>query len=127
MRHEPISVDLRGYWRGSNPETSRKFLSGSGKKNPALRKLYAEDLKPAERRLFLFLLQVFGGPQTYSVERGHPRLRMRHLDWEIDPVMRDHWLNAMLTALDKLKPEQNAKELMTQYFIQVANPMINHE
>ncbi|SEF88260.1 globin domain-containing protein [Algoriphagus boritolerans] len=96
-------------------------------KNPALRKLYAEDLKPAERRLFLFLLQVFGGPQTYSVERGHPRLRMRHLDWEIDPVMRDHWLNAMLTALDKLKPEQNAKELMTQYFIQVANPMINHE
>ena len=41
--------------------------------NPALRKLYPENLAPAERRLFLFLLQVFGGPQTYSEERGHPR------------------------------------------------------
>ncbi|MDO8967252.1 cyanoglobin [Algoriphagus sp.] len=95
--------------------------------NQALRKLYPEDLEPAERRLFLFLLQVFGGPQTYLEERGHPRLRMRHLDWKIDPGMRDHWLNAMLTALDKLKPEQHAKELMMGYFIKVANHMINHE
>jgi hemoglobin len=95
--------------------------------NPPLRKLYPEDLEPAERRLFLFLVQVFGGPQTYSEERGHPRLKMRHMDWEIDPRMRDHWLNAMLTALDKLNPDQNAKELMMEYFIRVANHMINHE
>lgn len=96
--------------------------------NQALRRLYPEeDLHPAERRLFLFLLQVFGGPQTYSEERGHPRLRMRHLDWKIDAGMRDHWLNAMLTALDKINPEQNAKELMMEYFIKVANHMINHE
>lgn len=95
---------------------------------PDLRKLYPEeDLAPAERRLFLFLLQVFGGPQTYSEERGHPRLRMRHLDWQIGPEMRDHWLNAMLSALDRLDPEQNAKELMAGYFIKVANHMINHE
>ncbi len=95
---------------------------------PDLRKLYPEeDLAPAERRLFLFLLQVFGGPQTYSEERGHPRLRMRHLDWQIGPKMRDHWLNAMLSALDRLDPEQNAKELMAGYFIKVANHMINHE
>lgn len=97
-------------------------------KNQSLRKLYPEeDLRPAERRLFLFLLQVFGGPQTYSEERGHPRLRMRHLDWKIDASMRDQWLNAMLTALDKINPEQNAKELMMEYFIKVANHMINHE
>ncbi|GAB3224901.1 cyanoglobin [Algoriphagus aestuariicola] len=95
--------------------------------NSELRRLYPEDLEPAERRLFLFLLQVFGGPQTYSEERGHPRLRMRHLDWKIDPNMRNHWLNAMLTALDKLDPDQNAKELMAGYFIKVANHMINHE
>lgn len=95
--------------------------------NPPLRKLYPEDLKPAERRLLLFLLQVFGGPQTYSEERGHPRLRMRHFDWKIDSLMRDHWLNAMLTALDKLNLEQNVKELMMQYFIKVANHMINNE
>ncbi len=95
--------------------------------NPPLRKLYPEDLEPAERRLFLFLVQVFGGPQTYSEERGHPRLRMRHLDWAIDPQMRDHWLNAMLTSLDKLNLEQNVKELIMEYFIKTANHMINHE
>lgn len=95
--------------------------------NSALRKLYPEDLAPAERRLFLFLLQVFGGPQTYSEERGHPRLRMRHFDWEIDAFMRDHWLNAMFAALDKLILDPNAKELMMGYFVKVANHMINHE
>ncbi|WP_111671132.1 globin domain-containing protein [Algoriphagus litoralis] len=95
--------------------------------NPSLRKLYPENLEPAERKLFLFLLQVFGGPSTYSAERGHPRLRMRHFEWKIDSAMRDHWINAMLTSLDKLKLEQNVKELMMQYFIQVANHMINHE
>lgn len=96
-------------------------------KTPELRKLYPEDLEPAERRLFLFLLQVFGGPETYSEERGHPRLRMRHLEWQIDPSMRDHWLNAMLFALDQIKPEQEVKELMMGYFIKVANHMINHD
>ena len=95
--------------------------------NPALRKLYPEDLIPAERRLFLFLLQVFGGPQTYSEERGHPRLRMRHFEWAIDASMRDHWLNAMLTAVDRLNPEPEAKELMLGYFIKVANHVINQE
>lgn len=96
-------------------------------KTPELRKLYPEDIKPAERRLFLFLLQVFGGPQTYSEERGHPRLRMRHFEWQIDPLMRDYWLNAMLSALDQIKPEQEVKELMMGYFIKVANHMINHD
>lgn len=95
--------------------------------NQALRSLYPEELAPAERRLFLFLLQVFGGPQTYSEERGHPRLRLRHLEWQIDPKMRDHWMNAMLTALDQLQPEPQVKELMMGYFVKVANHMINHE
>lgn len=95
--------------------------------NPPLRKLYPEELAPAERRLFLFLLQVFGGPQHYSEERGHPRLRMRHLQWPIDDKMRDHWINAMLTALDRLNPEPEAKDLMMAYFVKVANHMINKE
>lgn len=95
--------------------------------NPPLRKLYPEELAPAERRLFLFLLQVFGGPQTYSEERGHPRLRMRHFEWAIDARMRDHWLNAMLSALDRLNPGPEAKELMMGYFVKVANHMINQE
>jgi len=90
-------------------------------RNLELRKLYPEeDLKPAERRLFLFLVQVFGGPQTYSEERGHPRLRLRHMQWQIDPKMRNHWLNAMLEAMDKIQLDQEVRELMMNYFIKVA-------
>ena len=79
--------------------------------NQALRKLYPEeDLAPAERRLFLFLLQVFGGPQTYSEERGHPRLRQRHFDWQIGPTCET--IGSMLCSLPStnstlIKPPRN--------------------
>lgn len=94
---------------------------------PPLRSLYPEDLDPAKERLFLFLLQVFGGPQTYSEQRGHPRLRMRHLQWKIDAKMRTHWLNAMFTAMDGIELDPEERELMMGYFIKVANHMINHD
>ncbi|UZD23701.1 cyanoglobin [Algoriphagus halophytocola] len=93
--------------------------------NKALSALYPEDLASAENRLFLFLLQVFGGPSTYSEQRGHPRLRMRHLKWQIDGKMRDHWMNAMLKALDNLKLDTNIKEAMLSYFVKAANHMVN--
>ncbi|KEO74763.1 globin domain-containing protein [Anditalea andensis] len=92
-----------------------------------LRALYPEDLEGAEERLFLFLLQVFGGPTTYSESRGHPRLRMRHLNWKIDSHLRNVWLNCMLKAIDKLGIEQNAKGIMQDYFVKAANHMINHQ
>ncbi|PZX50916.1 globin domain-containing protein [Algoriphagus chordae] len=95
--------------------------------NEALKKLYPEDLAPAEERLFLFLIQVFGGPETYSEQRGHPRLRMRHAKWKIDAAMRDHWMNAMLNALDQLELDPNVREAMMSYFVKAANHMINHE
>ena len=96
-------------------------------KNDALKKLYPDDMAPAEERLFLFLLQVFGGPETYSEQRGHPRLRMRHAKWKIDAAMRDHWMNAMLVALDQVELETNIREAMISYFVKTANHMINHE
>ncbi|SFT43783.1 hemoglobin [Algoriphagus locisalis] len=96
-------------------------------KNEALKKLYPEDLEPAEERLFLFLMQVFGGPDTYSEQRGHPRLRMRHAKWKIDAAMRDHWMNAMLVALDQIQVDQNVREAMMTYFVKAANHMINHD
>jgi len=105
-------------------ELTRYFYEGVTK-NEALRSIYPEDLAPAEERLYLFLLQVFGGPTTYSQERGHPRLRMRHLQWTIDDNMRNHWLNNMLNALDRIDIDQNIKELMMGYFVKVANHMIN--
>lgn len=95
--------------------------------NPALLALYPEDLAAAERRLYLFLLQVLGGPQTYTEERGHPRLRMRHRQWQIDPKMREHWMNAMIQALDKVPFAQEDREALMGYFTNAANAMINYD
>lgn len=71
--------------------------------DPILRPLYPdEDLAAAAERLTLFLVQYWGGPNTYSEHRGHPRLRMRHVPFHIGPAARDAWLHHMLTALDSL-------------------------
>ena len=94
---------------------------------PSLRALYPEDLVGAERRLYLFLLQLFGGPVTYLEERGHPRLRMRHMQWQINPALRDHWMNAMLLALDKVAFAQEDREALMEYFTHAANAMMNHD
>lgn len=107
-------------------ELAKNFYDEVGK-IPELRSLYPEDLEAAERRIYLFLVQVLGGPQTYSEERGHPRLRMRHMQWKIDSKMRAHWMNAMLHAVDKVPLEQEVREELLNYFTQVANAMINHD
>jgi hemoglobin len=71
--------------------------------DPVLRAVYPEDdLGPAEERLRLFLMQYWGGPTTYSDERGHPRLRMRHAPFAIGAAARDAWLRHMRAALDTL-------------------------
>jgi len=95
--------------------------------NSDLRKLYPEDLSSAEGRLYLFLLQVFSDPQTYSEQRGHPRLKMRHMQWEIDSSIRYYWLNAKFIAMDKIDLDPNVKELMIEYFVKLANHMINND
>ena len=58
--------------------------------------LYPEypDFSRRKRRLALFLVQYWGGPQTYLDERGHPRLRMRHFPFHVGPLERDRWLVA---------------------------------
>nr|MDQ3383867.1 globin [Actinomycetota bacterium] len=69
----------------------------------ALRALYPEeDLGPAEERLRMFLEQYWGGPKTYSEQRGHPRLRMRHMPFTVTPTQRDRWLAHMNAAIDTL-------------------------
>ncbi|MCL6259104.1 cyanoglobin [Aquiflexum sp. TKW24L] len=94
-------------------------------KTQDLRKLYPEDLAPAEERLFLFLIHVFGGPHTYLELRGHPMLRKRHFQWPIDGAMRNSWLNCMLTAIDQITMETEVKEAIQSYFVKAANHMIN--
>ena len=69
-----------------------------------LRPMYPErDLAGAQERLTMFLEQYWGGPTTYSERRGHPRLRMRHAPFAVDPAARDRWLAHMRTAVDSLE------------------------
>jgi hemoglobin len=79
--------------------------------DPRLVPLYPQDdWDGAETRLRTFLEQYWGGPTTYSQQRGHPRLRMRHAPFAIGPVERDAWLEHMRDAVDSLDltPEQHA-------------------
>jgi hemoglobin len=91
-----------------------------------LRPLYPEeDLAPAAERFTLFLAQYWGGPTTYSDERGHPRLRMRHAPFAVTPVARDHWLQHFRAGLDSvdLTPEQDAQ--FWDYVTHAAQFMVN--
>ena len=91
-----------------------------------LRALYPEeDLAAAERRLRMFLEQYFGGPKTYSEERGHPRLRMRHVPYLIDLDMRDRWLRHMIDALDGLDLPEAHAEAMREYLVRAADTLVN--
>jgi hemoglobin len=73
------------------------------RRDPVLLPLYPEDeLDDAQERLTLFLIQYWGGPQTYGEQRGHPRLRMRHAPFAIGPAERDAWLARMKAAVDGL-------------------------
>jgi hemoglobin len=94
--------------------------------DPVLRPLYPEaDLGPAEERLRLFLEQYWGGPRTYSDERGHPRLRMRHAPFVIGPAERDAWLVHMRAALDTLELPKDQHDLLWDYLERAAYFMVN--
>jgi hemoglobin len=90
-----------------------------------LRPLYPDDLEPGKRSLALFLGQYWGGPTTYSDEKGHPRLRMRHFPFAIGEPQRDAWLAAMLAAVDEADAPEVAKDAMREYFAMAATAMIN--
>ena len=96
--------------------------------DPILRPLYPEaDLAPAQRRLTLFLAQYWGGPRTYDDERGHPRLRMRHVPFAIGPAARDRWLVHMRVALAAIAPAPpaDAAAELDRYLEMAADAMQN--
>lgn len=91
-----------------------------------LRPLYPEeDLAPAAERLTMFLVQYWGGPTTYSEQRGHPRLRMRHAPFKVNPEARDHWLVHFRAGLESanLPPEREAQ--FWDYVKHAAQFMVN--
>lgn len=91
-----------------------------------LRPMYPEeDLTAAKERLTLFLEQYWGGPTTYSEQRGHPRLRMRHAPFTVNPDARDRWLAHMRTAVDALDLPPLHEATLWDYLERAAFSLIN--
>ena len=96
--------------------------------DPELRALYPEeDLGPAEVRFRMFLEQYWGGPKTYSEQRGHPRLRMRHAPFAIGPLERERWLVHMRAAIAELDPPDDVAADLERYIAMAAEAMRNRD
>jgi hemoglobin len=91
-----------------------------------LRPMYPEDeLDAAEVRLRMFLVQYWGGPRTYSEQRGHPRLRMRHAPFKVNPDARDRWLLHMRSAVESLHLVPAQEGVLWDYLERAAHSMLN--
>lgn len=93
--------------------------------DPILRPMYPDDLTESKRHMTLFLIQYFGGPGTYSAERGHPRLRQRHLPFSIGVAERDAWLRHMRAAIEAEKYPDLVQAAFMDYFERTATFMMN--
>ncbi len=122
-----VSADF--FERAGGEQTFRllvqRFYDGVAM-DPLLRPLYPEEeLEPAADRLALFLIQYWGGPNTYSQNRGHPRLRMRHAPFVIGEAERDAWLRHMRSALDSLDLPEDVAGPLWEYLQMAAESMRN--
>lgn len=101
--------------------------------DPVLAPLYPDypDFEPAKERLSLFLIQYWGGPQTYMEQRGHPRLRLRHLPFVVGERERDHWLTHMAAAIEQTCNGREGGEIIAdellQYFVPAAEHLRNDQ
>ena len=87
----------------------------------------SHDLADAEQRLRDFLIYRFGGPQRYIEQRGHPRLRARHLPFRVDQAARDRWVLLMNNALTESALPAEAELGLKAFFEQMSTFMMNHE
>jgi hemoglobin len=83
------------------------------------------ELQAAEQRLRDFLIYRFGGPQRYIEQRGHPRLRARHLPFRIDQTARDRWMRLMNNSFAEVALPPEAEMVLRDFFEQMATFMIN--
>jgi len=86
---------------------------------------HGRDMAAAEKRLRGFLIYRFGGPQKYIEERGHPRLRMRHVPFVIDQAARDRWMMLMKKALEEAKLPDAPAEVLAVFLDSTATAMMN--
>lgn len=90
-----------------------------------LRPMYPEDLSHSIRPTALFLIQYCGGPDTYSQEKGHPRLRMRHAPFVIGQEERDAWMGHMKVAVEAEFQHSGVRQFLLDYFEKTSTFMIN--
>ena len=103
----------------------RQHLASEHNIDPNNDAALAPFLEDARLRLRDFLVQRFGGPTTYSDQRGHPRLRMRHGPFPIDHAAAERWLELMFASLDDLGLEPDLYRELRVYFTQTALFMVN--
>ena len=84
-----------------------------------------EDMQGAEQRLRDFLIGRFGGPPRYMEQRGHPRLRMRHMPFKLDRQARDRWVQLMDRALDEAQLPKESTDLLRAFFHHMATFLMN--
>jgi hemoglobin len=102
-----------------------RFYEGL-KDDPVVFPMYpSDDIEGAIWRLSTFLQQYFGGPTAYSDQRGHPRLRMRHAAFHINPVARERWLHHMRAAVDSLDLYPLDHGLLWGYLDRASLSMVN--
>ena len=93
--------------------------------DPVLRPMYPEDLGPGKEHLALFLAQYFGATDLYSSRRGHPRLRMRHAPFPIDPEAAGRWAAHMLEAVAEQGFPPEVREAMEEYVVRATPTLVN--
>ena len=111
-------------------EGFRRLVAGFYRRVPTdeiLSPMYPQhDMAGAEERLRGFLIQRFGGPDHYSRNRGHPRLRMRHAPFKITQAGRDRWVHLMEAALIEAGLPPEVHPPLRQFFHDAGTFMINH-
>ena len=116
------------YERAGGQETFFRLCAnfyGGVAEDPVLRPLYPDDLKHSAWWLALFLIQYCGGPGDYSAQRGHPRLRMRHLPFKVGQAERDAWMKHMTKSVEDEIQDAQVKAYLLDYFARTATFMMN--
>jgi hemoglobin len=124
-----VTVDDRQIYETIGEEGFERLIAAFYRQVPGddvLGPMYRSgDLAGAEQRLRDFLIGRFGGPQRYIEQRGHPRLRLRHMPFAIDAVARERWLTLMSNALDEVKLPDEVDSYLRAFFEGVAEMLTN--
>ena len=126
---ESRDMDDQGIYAAIGEDGFRRLIAAFYRQVPGdeiLGKMYPpQDLAGAEQRLRDFLIGRFGGPQRYIEQRGHPRLRMRHMPFAVNTAARERWLRLMANALDEVKLPAEVDAFLREFFDGVSAMLVN--